>query len=457
MFPKVPPAIHHKLQTMHVDVRLIDDITAKHLRPELWHLSALSDTEVDRVLIREANTRPGEREQISLRDWAHSSAPCHCIRDHPKHADQPIITNLFGAVPLKIAKVIGENIINEALKSEWKSADDFMKKVIWSKLEDKCRCHDSVSCTKWPHSEPFPALRNGNEYVGQYYDLNDMAEVIDTRSWSDEYNSPDCVFMKNTGFSVPALRAVLRDRPVFWSQDYHVTPVMDMNSLLKPIGVKFFDKSLSFYCGNVGTCARDLKIITQENGMRLTPEIIKQFYDVYKNDDDMKSVTAFVCTLPVAMCEAFLPFNKSIIVIATIRYEQGRPEVERWKLLNKRLLKIASDPHSLVAANNLYDAKYIEYFTGIPVFVLPHACNYLYASYSPSRPQFLVTPIHSKELHDLFYTCFDEALMRKNRDFVIMPLRELYPQYLFSDLAAHPGIIYLPYQVGVCIRIMLCI
>lgn len=30
----------------------------------------------------------------------------------------------------------------------------------------------------------------------------------------------------------------------------------------------------------------------------------------------------------------------------------------------------------------------------------------------------------------------------------VMPLRQMYPQYLFSDLAAHPGIIYLPYQVS---------
>ena len=436
---------------MRVDIRFVDFATAQRLLPTMWHLYSLNDTSVDRILLREANTRPGDREQSALRDWAHSELPCHCIRDHPKHADSAFIVNLLGLVPAQIANIIGEDVIKKQLDDrnvKWKSVKQFFDAVIWSKIHKHCRCHDSVSCTKWPHSEPFPALRNGNEYVGQSYDLNDIAEVIDTRSWAESYNSPDCVFMKNTGFSVEALRAVLKNRPVLWSQDYHVTPIMDMKSLLNPIGVKLIDKSLSFYCGNIGTCARDLKIITQENGMRLTPELISQFYEVYKNDEDMKSVTAFVCTLPVAMCEAFLPFNKSIVVIATIRYEQGRPEVERWKLLNQRLLRIAADPHSLVAANNLYDAKYIEYFTGIPPFVVPNACNYLHATYSPSRPQFLVTPIHSRELHDYFYTRFDEALMRKNRDFVIMPLRELYPQYLFSDIAAHPGVIYLPYQVG---------
>ncbi len=72
----------------------------------------------------------------------------------------------------------------------------------------------------------------------------------------------------------------------------------------------------------------------------------------------------YVCTLPVAMCEAFMKFNRSIIVIANIRYEQGRPEPDKWRLLNKNLLQISSNPRSVIAANNAYDQKYIEFFTG---------------------------------------------------------------------------------------------
>ena len=141
--------------------------------------------------------------------------------------------------------------------------------------------------------------------------------------------------------------------------------MMDIKSLLNPIGVKVYDNSFSYYCGQVGSCAQGLKIINRDNGMRLTPELIDQFYDYYKNDLVMNTVTTFVCTLPVAMCEAFVKFNRSMLVIATIRYEQARPEVQKWHALNQMLLNINKHPKSLIAANNLYDSKYIEYFTGI--------------------------------------------------------------------------------------------
>ena len=440
----IPPAIKRKLEMMNVEVITIDERIGR-LSPDMWHLSALMDVSIDRVLLREANTRPSDRERFAIKDWIKSETICHCIRDHPKHADAPLMANMIGVKPAAIIKILGATFINEQL-NKINSSETFLK-LLWSQIYKQCRCHDSVSCKNWPSSEPFPVLRGNNEYVGQAYDINDIAEDVNTRSWADKYNSPDCVFIKDTGFTEQALRVVLRRQPVLWSQDYHVTPVMDMKSLLIPLGIKVIDKSLSFYCNSVGTCAKDLRIITQENGMRLTSDIIDQFYKTYKNSEDMKAVTSYVCTLPVAMCEAFIPFNKSIIIISTIRYEQGRPEPEKWTLLNKRLIQISSRPDSIVAANNLYDAKYIQYFTGISPFVVPNACEYLRASYSPTRSQFLVTPIHSSELHDMFYIKFDEVLMVKKKNIMITPMREMYPQYLFSDLTSHPGIIYLPYQV----------
>ena len=41
-------------------------------------------------------------------------------------------------------------------------------------------CHDSVSCKNWrPNVEPYPVLREENEYVGQPYDEDDVpSEVI---------------------------------------------------------------------------------------------------------------------------------------------------------------------------------------------------------------------------------------------------------------------------------------
>jgi len=196
----------------------------------------------------------------------------------------------------------------------------------------------------------------------------------------------------------------------------------------------------------VGTCAKHLRVINSDNGMQLDQDVIQQFYESYKDDHTMQSVTAFLCTLPVSMCEAFVSFNKSLVIIASIRYEQGRGEPERWKALNSLLANVARNPRSVLAANNLYDAKYIEYFTGLRPLLLPNYCAYLSDSYQPSRKQFLVSPIHSTELYDVFFAEFDNVVMRRAVNLVLFPLREMYPQYLYSDLASHRGIVYVPYQ-----------
>jgi len=203
----------------------------------------------------------------------------------------------------------------------------------------------------------------------------------------------------------------------------------------------------------VGTCAKHLRVIGSDNGMELGKDVIRQFYESYKDDPAMRSVTAFLCTLPVSMCEAFVPFNKSIVIIASIRYEQGRGEPDRWKALNSLLASVSRDPRSVLAANNLYDAKYIEYFTGLRPLLLPNYCAYLSDSYQPTRKQFLVSPIHNTELYDIFFAEFDNVVMKRGLNLVLFPLREMYPQYLYSDLASHRGIVYIPYQACLLLNI----
>jgi len=115
-----------------------------------------------------------------------------------------------------------------------------------------CTCYDSVSCMQWPGAQAFPVLRHENEFVGQHFDVNDQpVDSDDVLFWNTSYIQPDCVFVKNTGFSEAAVRAVIRHRVVFWSQDYHITPIMDIKSVLGPIGVKVVDQSLSYQCGKV--------------------------------------------------------------------------------------------------------------------------------------------------------------------------------------------------------------
>ncbi|CAF4769311.1 unnamed protein product [Rotaria socialis] len=258
-----------------------------------------------------------------------------------------------------------------------------------------------------------------------------------------------------------------------WSSDYHIrhmnnfysfvrieyfndtlfsnfSPIQDLKTILVPFGVQFFDKSLSYSCQRTRTCLSHIRVLTNTNGMNFSDQLASEFYEFYKNQTEMNLVDAFVCFHPVSMCELYMQFNRSMIVISSTRYELARFQPDQWMKLNENLKKIAQDPKNFVAANNLYDAEYIRYFTGMKVPVLPSLCNYTNADYNPKRSQFLLAPIHSLYFDDVFKKLLKTSFKRyQNHTIKIVPIRNLYPNYKYSDLTNHPAIIHVPYQVSI--------
>ena len=216
------------------------------------------------------------------------------------------------------------------------------------------------------------------------------------------------------------------------------------------MGVKFFDKSLSYSCQRTGTCFSPLRVLTRTNGMNPTNELSTKFYKFYQNQIEMNLVDAFICFHPAAMCEIYMSFKRSLIVIASTRYELSRFEREQWKQWNENLIQISRDPKNIIAANNLYDAEYIRYFTGINVTVLPSSCSYTNSIYNPKRKEFLLASIHDQKFDLIFKKLLQESLDRnKSNQIQIFPIRKLYQNYEYSDLTNHPAIIHVPYQVSV--------
>jgi len=238
---------------------------------------------------------------------------------------------------------------------------------------------------------------------------------------------------------------------VIWSNDYHIAPINDLKHLLKPLGVRFIDKSLSGHCHVTDTCEgkKSLKIINRDNAMNLDTSLISKFYEAYKNDTELQSVDAFVCFHPASMCELFMPFNKSLIVIASTRYELGRFGADRWRRWNSNLVQIAKTPTNVVGGNNRYDVEYIKYFTGIQPQLLPSFCGYLSNTYTPSRPGFLLAPVHHEGFERIIMSEYQRVCENISCTAKLTRLREIYPHYKYSDLTAHAGVVYVPYQVSV--------
>jgi len=154
------------------------------------------------------------------------------------------------------------------------------------------------------------------------------------------------------------------------------------------------------------------------------------------------------------MSELFMPFNASIIVIATTRYEQGRHEAKRWLELNQNLRHIAASPYNIIAANNKYDQEYVKYFTGISdVMLLPSYCGYVTARYTPIKTEILLAP--ARGVNGKIAASLQDHTKQYNSNLClgcnpinIVPIRELYPYFKYEDIANHPAIVIIPYQIS---------
>lgn len=264
-----------------------------------------------------------------------------------------------------------------------------------------------------------------------------------------------------------------------WSSDFHISPIADIKSIVSKWGVKVIDKSLSGHCHLTSTCARDLKVINQQNGISLpcANSLRRSFYDTYREDPEFRSADAFVCTHADSMCELFMPFNRPLIVVASTRYEIGRLEASHWNRWNKNLKKIITKSEwNSVGANNQYDRAYMQYFTDFTeqqLFYLPNLCQYVTARYQypPHRNEVLLAPyrgINAVLERKLFKTlqAFREhqmdliaqhnmtapatSLLGRHVPLAIRKIADVYPNhYEYSELASHPAVVLLPYQVSI--------
>jgi len=135
---------------------------------------------------------------------------------------------------------------------------------------------------------------------------------------------------------------------------------------------------------------------------------IKNFYSIYGKDPEWQSVDAFVCLHPAATCELFVPFNRTIIIVTTTRYEDGRRSVGDWRRWNDRLTRIAADNRNVIAANNQYDIEYMRSVTVTALFCTRPTCTLPRPVPSTLRPTvgFNAQLILSHRCN-LYQTCFD--------------------------------------------------
>jgi hypothetical protein len=274
-------------------------------------------------------------------------------------------------------------------------------------------------------------------------------------------------------------------RIYLWSTDLHAAPIACNMDLYFDIGVVTHAEIDGPHCEEFDVCRNRLKIPRDSNdwrrGYSLEPNAfdrIQQYASAYQLDPEMNRVDVVICSHPAANCERYAHLRKPMIIYATTRLEFGRLDrhvpwrkqfitdksLKEWEAWVRMLKRLHSQPYNIILANNLYDALYIKYHTGIMPKVLPSWCgDHLHSSYNPIHDrEILIVPYRENLDYPLFrkretwshpiLTSLRRTLdMRTDKKlrFEIVRLRDKYPHYSFENIAEHPAVLFIPYQVSV--------
>ena len=234
-----------------------------------------------------------------------------------------------------------------------------------------------------------------------------------------------------------------------WSMDLKIGPIFAIKHMFSRFGVKIVDRSISPLCRVTGTCA-DVPHVAPSQWISLTEGARNVALQLFRSDPEFEEVDAFICVYPVSLCELYLSYNKTVIVVIDSRYELGRSDPFRWKYFNQRLRDFSKNKKSIIAATSSYDVEYLRHFSQVrSIILLPYHCDYLQYYYNPIRPQYLVMTDRGQFFMDNFLKEFYEA--RQNSSSTNFPeLRILKTNETMDsmDVTQYQGVIYIPHQVS---------
>ncbi|RYE85583.1 MAG: hypothetical protein EOO65_00035 [Methanosarcinales archaeon] len=273
-----------------------------------------------------------------------------------------------------------------------------------------------------------------------------------------------------------AQRAVFPHQLHILSTDMHISPIADLkfvaSSEFEDIVVT--DLSLSGACAEAGTCAKwnELKVMGEPGDLNIMYDAHQRlipFFDAYREGGSVNSALvtasdAIHCSHPLGMCEYYMPFNRSLIMWSTTRFEQGRETSgPRLQGFIKRVRAMALQKGNALLANSVYDQHYVHYFTGLMPTYIPSLCSYISARYAWShdtdrdfvrRSTILghgFRPLHFDGDFESFVAPLIRGLASAGLPLTVTHLRRYYAgkRYEYTDLAKHPAMLHFPYQVSI--------
>jgi len=169
----VPESNVKQLKTLGAEVVYkTGDLGENMNRPGMfWRFEVIKDPEVERFIIRDADSRLGQRGKNAVLDWIHSGKNFHIIRDHMFHTTR-IMGGTWGATQKIAEKIDYDKLLEKFNKIEQKSIygtdQDFLAQFIYPIIKDDCLIHDPFHFYKEETVRFIPHIRiNGDDFIGK--------------------------------------------------------------------------------------------------------------------------------------------------------------------------------------------------------------------------------------------------------------------------------------------------
>ena len=188
-----PDVIKRLSQSAH-----LKNFTDSGMLAASWRFCAFDEPDLDRFIVRDADSRLSRREVEAVSEWEDSNRSLHIMRDHPHHG-HPILGGMWGlksdvgiiSMKDKILEYQGGKVGHITNRDNWSMADmNFLRDVIYSTFATPSLCkiqaaQDYMHKASWNNeswTEDFPTKRNT--------DKNFVGEIITFDNEDNEIRGP---------------------------------------------------------------------------------------------------------------------------------------------------------------------------------------------------------------------------------------------------------------------------
>ena len=140
-----------------------------------WRFRIPELPQVERIIIRDTDSRLSFREKLAVDQWIMSGLPVHIMRDHISH-NSPIMGGMWG-MERSIFDYFRAQLSEAKVAGYYGEDQEFLTRAIYAKYWTRSCIHDSVF-RREAHKQDFPSKRIGCVFIGESFSaLNEVDRV----------------------------------------------------------------------------------------------------------------------------------------------------------------------------------------------------------------------------------------------------------------------------------------